>query len=173
LTPPDQDFQANLAKSVGKEGEYPHWGASNQIVFKGWQSTGSGLRLASPEFTDIQPVTSSDQDFAPALSPNGRQVVFMSQRDNNWEVYLVNADGSAPIRLTNDPAMDGLPTWSPDGQAIAYASNTGGEWAVWATSAEGSSRQKLLMMAGPPDGKVFFDQNNSRGWIEERLSWAP
>jgi hypothetical protein len=172
-TPADRDFRANAAVFVGKEGEYPYWGANGQIVFKGWQSTGPGLRLASSDFTSIQPVTSSEQDFAPALSPEGQQIAFMSQRDGNWEVYLINVDGSGLKRLTNDPAMDGLPTWSPDGRAIAYASNSGGEWAIWALSAGGGSPQKLFPMVGPPDGKVFFDQNNSRGWIEERLSWAP
>jgi TolB protein len=172
-TPADQDFQEDLSVFVGSEGEYPHWSVNGQIVFRGWQSTGPGLRLASSDFTTVQPVTSSEQDFAPALSPKGQQIAFMSQRDGNWEVYLVNVNGSGLKHLTNDPAMDGLPAWSPDGQAIAYASNSGGEWAIWALSVAGGSPQKLFPMVGPPDGRVFSDQNNSRGWIEERMSWAP
>jgi Tol biopolymer transport system component len=173
-TPSDRDFQANLTRFVGKEGEYPYWGANNQIIFKGWQSTGTGLRLASPDFATIQQVTTSNQDYGPALSPDGRQVVFMSQRDGNWEVYRVNTDGSDLQRLTTDSvALDGLPTWSPDGRAIAYASNTGGEWAIWAVSPNGGSPQKLFSMVNSPDGQVASDRANSRGWVEERISWAP
>jgi TolB protein len=96
----------------------------------------------------------------------------MSRRDGNWEIYTIKADGSNLTRLTDDPAMDGLPTWSPDGRAIAFASNSGGEWAIWAITPDGRERQQILSMRASPDGRVFFDQANSFGWTEERLSWT-
>jgi Tol biopolymer transport system component len=76
-------------------------------------------------------------------------------------------------RLTEDPAEDGLPTWSPDGRAIAYVSRADGEWAIWAMTPNGRERRKLLSMRNSPHGTVFNDQNNSFGWTEERISWAP
>jgi hypothetical protein len=173
-TPANTEFREIQAVFAGIEGEYPAWGANNQIVFRGWNSTAPGLRLTSPpDFRSIQTITSSDGDYAPALSPDGKQVVFMSRREGNWDVYLVDVAGSEPKRLTTDPAMEGLPTWSPAGQAIAFASNAGGEWAIWAMMANGSAQQKLFSMKGPPDGIVFFEPQNSLGWLEERISWAP
>jgi Tol biopolymer transport system component len=174
LTAANVDFQSNTANYM-TEGEYPTWGPS-QIVFKGWGNTGTGLRLASSNLTGIEPLTSSSSDTAPALSPDEQQIAFMSQRDGNWEIYLINSDGSNLRRLTNNSANDGLPTWSPDGKAIAFASNRGEGWAVWAVSAEDTvdpKLQKLFDMAGSPDGVVLSDSPNSTGWLEERISWTP
>jgi hypothetical protein len=154
------------------EGEYPSWIASGQIVFRAKGRNGIGLRLAPPSLDKPLPLTDRDEDTAPALSPNGQTVAFMSRRDGNWEIYTVSADGSNLTRLTDDPAQDGLPTWSPDGKAIAFVSNTGGQWAIWAITPTGRELQKILTMRGSPDGRVFFDQANSTGWTEERISWT-
>ncbi|MCG3212200.1 MAG: Protein TolB [Anaerolineae bacterium] len=160
------------ASYVG-EGEYPTIGAGGQVVFKGWGNTGDGLRLASFPLADIESVTDSNQDTAPALSPDGSQIAFMSRRDDDWELYIVNADGSNLQRLTNSPGRDGLPVWSPDGRVIAFVSERGGQWAMWATTPAGSEPQQLFEMQGSPDGFVGNDNYASRGWAEERLSWTP
>lgn len=154
------------------EGEYPTIGATGQLVFKGWGNTAYGLRLASEEMDDIQTITNVDQDTAPALSPDGKQVVFMSRREENWDIYVVNVDGSGLQRLTTDAADDGLPTWSPDGHAIAWVSNRGGPWAVWAMTPDGAGKRQLFTMEGSPDGFVGQDRFVSRGWAEERISWT-
>jgi TolB protein len=154
------------------EGEYPAIGANDQLVFKGWGQTAYGLRLASASLEGIQTVSNVDEDTAPALSPDGKKVVFMSRRENNWDIYVVNIDGSALKRLTDDPANDGLPVWSPDGNAIAFVSNRGGPWAIWAITPEGAGLRQLFTMQGSPDGQVGADTYASRGWAEERISWT-
>jgi Tol biopolymer transport system component len=172
-----QLFKADGATELAEaillgEGEYPSINAQGKLAFKGWGTTAFGLRAATGNMEDIQPITNVDEDTAPAISPDGSQVVFMSQREGNWEVYLVNADGSGLQRLTDDPASDGLPTWSPDGNAIAFVSNRGGPWAVWAMTPDGSGQRQLFTMEGSPDGQVGTDTFASRGWAEERISWT-
>jgi serine/threonine-protein kinase len=156
---------------VLSEGEYPSIGLNGQLVFKGWGQTGPGLRLATTALQNIQPLTDREDDTAPALSPDGQTIAFMSNRDGNWEIYVVNVDGANLQRLTNNPANDGLPTWSPDGRVIAFASNRGGSWAVWGMTPRGSDLQALFAMEGSPEGLFGTDINASRGWTEERLSW--
>src|SRR5215211_1632578 len=52
--------------------------------------------------------------------PNG-QIAFVSLRDGNDEIYVMNADGSGQTRLTDDPANNLSPSWSPDGERIAFS----------------------------------------------------
>lgn len=54
-------------------------------------------------------------------SPNGRQIVFHSNRDGNFEMYVIDADGRQPAtRLTNYPRVDQFPDWPPDGRHIVF-----------------------------------------------------
>ena len=43
--------------------------------------------------------------------PDGARIAFHSKRDGNWEIYIMEADGSHPVHLTNDRAMDTVPNW--------------------------------------------------------------
>ena len=167
----DANKEIDQGQTIG-EGEYPTVGADGQLVFKGWGQTAYGLRIASADMQGIQTITNVDEDTAPALSPDGKRVLFMSRREGNWEVYIINVDGSGMKRLTNDPANDGLPTWSPDGNAIAFVSNRGGPWAIWAMTPEGAGLRQLFTMEGSSDGFVGTDTYASRGWAEERISWT-
>ena len=52
-------------------------------------------------------------DNHPKWSPDGRKIVFWSDRDGNDEIYLMDADGTNVTRLTNNPADDWFPVWQP------------------------------------------------------------
>jgi len=166
---------SNTEKTEGDilgEGEYPAIGANGNMVFKGWGVNAYGLRTSTAKMDDIKTVTNAEADTAPALSPDGSKIVFMSKREDNWDIYVTNADGSGLNRLTTDPARDGLPVWSPDGNAIAFVSDRGGVWAVWVMTPDGKGVSQLFTMSGTPDGFVGNDTYASRGWAEEHISWT-
>ena len=64
-----------------------------------------------------QPVTSDSQPEEPfSLEDklyNQTKIAFMSIRDGNYEIYVMNSDGSEQTRLTNSSGWDGSPSWSP------------------------------------------------------------
>lgn len=69
-----------------------------------------------------QLTTNAVVDDAPAWSPDGRWIAFHSFRDRDYEIYVMDADGSNQRRLTNSPGRDLYPTWSPDSQQLAFIS---------------------------------------------------
>ena len=155
-------------------GVTPTWLKDGRILYSGCVGQDCGLFAVNADGANPQQITKDSTDSAPAVSPDGSRIAFMSQRDGNWEVYVVNVDGTGLVRLTTNHANDGLPVWSPDGSSIAYASDTGGAWSLWVMGADGSNARQLFAIAGSFDGRVAGeDDTKSRGWLEERISWVP
>ena len=94
------------------------------------------------------------------------QIVFMSDRSGNWDVYLINFDGSNLQQLTNHPARDGLGTASPDGNYIAFVSDREGAWAVFVVPVSGGQERKLFDLGGGYNAGEW-------DWLQERISWGP
>jgi Tol biopolymer transport system component len=100
------------------------------------KADGSGLRNLTPK-----PVGAAYAD--PAWSPDGRKIAFVSDRDGNSEIYVMNANGSGQRSLTRNPAYDADPAWSPDGRKIAFVSNRDGNYGVYVMNADGSGQRRL------------------------------
>ncbi len=163
--------------SLGFISEYVDTLANDKLVARGCTVSGDcGLWILAPDGSGEVKISSDASDTAPAAHPQGGRIALMSYNRggaNNWEIWTINEDGSDPQRLTENPANDGLPAWSPDGKSIAFVSDRGGAWNIWAMNADGSNQRKLFSMQGPPDGVVLHDEPNSKGWLEERITWAP
>jgi TolB protein len=84
-------------------------------------------------------------NYVPVYSPDGTRLAFMSGRDGNPEIYVINADGSNLRRLTNHPAGDGTPTWSPNGQQLAFVSDRTGTPQIYLMSADGTNVRRITM----------------------------
>ena len=92
------------------------------------------------------------------------RIAFASDRDGNWEIYVMNADGTAQTRLTNDAADDQNPAWSPDGSKIAFQSDRyGSGYRIYVMNADGTAQTRLTGVgydenpAWSPDGsKIAF-----------------
>ncbi|MDR0865509.1 MAG: peptidase S41 [Candidatus Symbiothrix sp.] len=92
----------------------------------------------------------------PAISPDGRQIVFSYKGD----IYTVPVAGGEAKQITMHVAHDFMPVWSPDSKQIAFASNRYGNFDVFITSANGGTSTRLTTFSGnelpysfTPDGR--------------------
>ena len=81
---------------------------------------------------------------APAWSPDGTKVMFMSSMLGNPELFIAEADGSHARRLTHSTGADTSPAWNPKtGQQVAFVSDRGGTPQLYVMDADGSEVQKV------------------------------
>jgi TolB protein len=116
-----------------------------QSIRKSAGSESANLLVYDPVLDTSAPVTEGTAvDADPSWSPDSKQIVFNSNRDGNFEIYLMNADGSNVRRLTNHPAWESHPAFSPDGTQIVFNSNREGDnYDVYLMNVDGSGLKKL------------------------------
>jgi Tol biopolymer transport system component len=95
------------------------------------------------------PPPSTSTPTVPPPTPTPRsagvgQIAFVSNRDGNDEIYVMNPDGSNQRRLTNTPGEDWHPAWSPDGTKIVFQCMSGGTFNVCVVNADGSGYTQLI-----------------------------
>jgi Tol biopolymer transport system component/DNA-binding CsgD family transcriptional regulator len=103
-------------------------------------------------------------------STSAGKIAFMTDREGNREIYVMNADGSGQTNLTHGPGgEDNFGAWSPDGSRIAFTSNRDGNNEVYVVNADGSGLTKLTKNPGTdgfgawsPDGsRIAFNSNRN------------
>ncbi|MCI0556023.1 MAG: hypothetical protein L0287_34200, partial [Anaerolineae bacterium] len=87
-------------------------------------------------------ITAAPAAHAAFPGTNGK-ITFQSDRDGNLEIYVMNADGSGQIRLTNNLSVDMQPAWSSDGRKITFLSDRDGNLEIYVMNADGSGQIRL------------------------------
>jgi TolB protein len=72
-------------------------------------------------------------------SPDGRKIAFASHRSGGMQIFVMNADGTGVVNLTNDSTAIAFgATWSPDGRRIAFRGFRNGNVDIFVMNADGS-----------------------------------
>lgn len=112
------------------------------------------------------------QSFSPAVSPDGRQIAFASNRTGNMEIWVVNSDGTGLKRLTSSIASDTAPAWSPTGRELAFTSDRGGTPQIYLMDNEGLNVRRLTTIGNwndspewnPKFSEIAYTSRIEGGW---------
>lgn len=119
-------------------------------------------------------IASTRTDASPQFSPDGKRMVFASDRNGYLEIWAANSDGSNAAQVTALASVrSGSPRWSPDGQKIVFDSLASGNNDIWMVNAEGGSPKRLTMEpsndARPSwsrDGRWIYFRSDRSGTIQ-------
>src|SRR5262249_28996436 len=102
---------------------------------------------ANPDGTELRRLTDADgYDAEGSYSPDGKQIVFCSQRDGNLELYIMDRDGKNARQLTHAPkCYNGGPFFSPDGKRVIFRSDRQkpDHLQLYVINADGSGERQL------------------------------
>lgn len=154
---------------------YPTWAFDDSRILYESQVTGNweiwtvnleGLQDAGGAVTRI--TNNGHLDRMPSLSPDGRSIAFISDRDGDYELFRMNSDGSDPVQLTFNDVPEIHPYWSPDGSKIIYNRRVGDQrlYEIRMINADGSGDTTVLRdeelnsyAQVSPDGRfIVFDK---------------
>jgi len=116
---------------------------------------------ASDGSDEHQLLAAPHDDYDAVWAPDGKSIVFTSDRNGSGDLFRVNADGNGLTQLTSDPAYEDQAAFSPDGKQLVFVSTRGGGYADLWTLDLATKRAKALT-SGPggdyrpawsPDGK--------------------
>lgn len=133
------------------------------------ETTDENIWEIEPNHVPRSLIRSTRADHSQQFSPDGANIVFVSDRTGNYEIWLADADGKNQRQLTAEHGSAGSPRFSPDGKFIAYDAQVAGGSDIYLISVNGGAARRLTeggknngLPAWSVDGSsIFFVSNRS------------
>ena len=159
----NSDGSGQVVLSEDAELFVPSWGPDGErILIQAGLSPAPRLFSVLPAGTDQLDLTENAR--LASWSPDASQIAFVSDRDGNSEVYVMNADGSGLVNVSQSDGPDGAPigpVWSPDGSQVAFSSFRDGRAQILAVNPDGSGLTTVASPSGSTVSRI------------DQIMWSP
>jgi Tol biopolymer transport system component/DNA-binding winged helix-turn-helix (wHTH) protein len=136
------------------------WTPEGRLLYSSYATGNPDLWVMNADGSAQQQLTvDPEADIMPAASPDGRQIVFSSNRSGAFRLWRIGADGADPQALTTG-ASDVFPSFTPDGRWVVYESYVGGKTRLWKVPTSGGTPQQVSELEAfrptvSPDGRTI------------------
>lgn len=123
--------------------EVGDWSRSgNIVVFAVLDGEAPGVYTRNPDGVNQFRLTET-ADYSPVWSPDSKKIAFLSERDGNAELYVMNEDGTNQRNVTQSEADESHISWSPDGKRLLFVSERDGNAEIYAVDVSGANLTRL------------------------------
>ncbi len=135
------------------------WAKDGRLVYTASERENRDIWISNADGSNEKQLTfETPADLFPLVTPDGRYIVFESNRGVGWGIWRMNIDGTNPIELVRNTREDGLPLCSADSRWVIYSDDAGGKSGLWKVSIDGGTPilitdKHLYSHALSPDGK--------------------
>jgi TolB protein len=168
-----QILKTNLPETVA-------WTPDGRIVYASRTGETWDIWIANRDGSDGRQLTADVYiDNQPSVSPDGRYIVFQSNRAGGRNIWRIDLDGSNPKQLTTGSFVDSSPVSTPDGRTVVFMSERSGKSGIWKVGMDGGSPVQVTdrvaqLPSISPDGKLIaYFSTDERANNQPRLSIIP
>lgn len=134
-------------------------GEDYPVLFTKQRNNNDNLYLAMPSGPVRKITDNSSKDSSPMLSPDGRYIVFASERVGWWKIWKLDLKDREFTQLTDASSAEYAPSWSPSGDRIVFVSSRDGNSEIYIMNSDGSNLFNLSNNDGN-DGYPHWHSNN-------------
>ena len=156
------------------------WTPDGRIVYAARAADGEDIWIVGEDGRDPRQLTANSRvNRSPSVTPDGRHVVFVSNRTGNNQIWRMDIDGGNPVQLTDGPGAANRPHCSPDGKWVVYQLSVERALTIWKVPVDGGDPVQLTDVnstrpAFSPDGQfVVCDYGEAKPDSQIKLAVIP
>ena len=147
-----------------------------RIAFVATEGTNQDIWIMDADGTDVTRLTDETGfDIDPSFSPDGTQIVFVSDRSGGtvFDLFVMDADGTNVRQLTDAASAEFQsaaafdPAWSPDGKRIAFSANFSGYWDIWTIGVDGRHLRNLTRSEATDSSPAWSPDGRSIAFVSD------
>lgn len=128
----------------------PNMSRQNKLAFSSDRAGRPMIYTADADGSNVKRVTFAGVfNSSPSFSPDGKKIAFAGQSESNFDIFVMNVDGTEMVRLTSARKSNGKmasnedPSFSPDGRFVMYTSNRTGTNQIYISTVDGTEERRV------------------------------